>query len=706
MAEMRKPARESTDLRRRAEQRLRKKSAPAKAPSRADDPGRLLHELQVHQVQLEMQNEDLRRSQALLSATVAEYTALYDFAPVGYFTLDRQGHITRANLAGAKLLGHDRASLVGFRFAAFIAGDDCTAFIEILQQAADAQAQLTREIGLVAREDQPPRIALLQARLSPDGMSIQLAAVDVTERKRAERALRASEQQFQQLVQNMSVALVVHGPDGRILFSNPTADRLLGLTLEQLKTKEIIASEWHFVHENGTSMHTSEYPINRVLASGQPVTNFIIGLDRSDAEGRLWVIVNAYPEMDPDHQINRIVVTFSDISERIRAEAALRESYAQYRLLYENIRDAFCRVDMEGHILQCNQAYCAMLGYSSEEISHLTYLDVTPEAWHAMEAEIVAKQVLARGFSDIYEKEYRHKNGMVFPVELRTILTRDATGQPTDMWAIIRDISGRKRTEAALLKSRDQLELHVQKRTAALRKTNERLRALAAKLTAAEEVERLRVARLVHDSFIQTLSLANIRLGSIAQQLAGASLKDERAKVGEIRTLLKGAIQQSRLLVSDLAPPMLYELGLLPALQDLAARLGAEHDIPIRVKADRNFTLADKSLRGLLFQSTRELIINALKHAQASEINISLTKRERGLQISVADCGRGAEASQFAWSKSQATGGFGLFHIRQLVEGLGGRMQIDSVPGDGTCVRISIPLRALRPRKAKPVPSG
>ncbi|MGE5464143.1 MAG: PAS domain S-box protein, partial [Syntrophothermus sp.] len=144
--------------------------------------------------------------------------------------------------------------------------------------------------------------------------------------------------------------------------------------------------------------------------------------------------------------------------ERARAEDALRQSEARYRILHENLRDAFVQVDMQGNILNCNDIYCQMMGYSYEELTTLTYQDLTPERWHAMEERIVREQILPRGFSDIYEKEYRRKDGSVFPVELRTILWRDSSGQPKAMWAIIRDITDRKRAEEDLRKSEARIQ--------------------------------------------------------------------------------------------------------------------------------------------------------------------------------------------------------------------------------------------------------
>lgn len=126
-----------------------------------------------------------------------------------------------------------------------------------------------------------------------------------------------------------------------------------------------------------------------------------------------------------------------------------------YSELFESLMDGFAVVDMSGTIVESNGAFREMLGYSREEIAALRYEDITPEPWHEFEAGILRGQVLVRGYSEVYEKEYRDKRGLVFPVELRTCLLRDATGKAKGMWAIVRDISGRKRAEARLSESEE-----------------------------------------------------------------------------------------------------------------------------------------------------------------------------------------------------------------------------------------------------------
>jgi len=125
------------------------------------------------------------------------------------------------------------------------------------------------------------------------------------------------------------------------------------------------------------------------------------------------------------------------------------------RYLFNNMMDAFAGVGLDGRIVTCNDLFCDMVGYSRQELLSMTYQDLTPEKWHRFEADILRDQVLPRGYSDVYQKEYRHRNGTVFPVELRVCLHRDPMGVPDCMWAIVRDISERKCMEEALRASEE-----------------------------------------------------------------------------------------------------------------------------------------------------------------------------------------------------------------------------------------------------------
>lgn len=154
-----------------------------------------------------------------------------------------------------------------------------------------------------------------------------------------------------------------------------------------------------------------------------------------------------------------IRISVVNLGELSAAENEQIKEESRYHLLYESIRDAFVLVDMSGKLIRFNQVFQNMLGYSAEELQHKTYKDITPPKWHSYEAQIVEQEVFCDGESSIYEKEYIHKDGTVIPVELKTVLVKNAAGGAEGMWAVVRDISCRKRAQAELLVSESRYRL-------------------------------------------------------------------------------------------------------------------------------------------------------------------------------------------------------------------------------------------------------
>jgi len=227
--------------------------------------------------------------------------------------------------------------------------------------------------------------------------------------------------------------------EGLILKANLTAARLLGVERSGLIGQSL---PHLIVRDDLDSYHVHR---KQLFETQQPQVCELRML-RKDGSW-FWARMEATAAQDADSGSRVCLAVISDITDRKLAEESWRESEAKFRRLYHSMMDAFVSVDMNGYIQDCNQTFQALLGYSETELRQLTYRDITPEKWHAVEAAIVREQILVRGCSDVYEKEYRRKDGTVFPVELRTFLVRDNSGNPLAMWAIVRDITERTRAE-------------------------------------------------------------------------------------------------------------------------------------------------------------------------------------------------------------------------------------------------------------------
>jgi PAS domain S-box-containing protein len=179
---------DAAELRRRAEVHL-KTTGPEADYSRSDDETRrLLHELQVHQIELEMQNVELRQARDELETALGKYTDLYDFAPVGYFTLDREGIIRAVNLRGASLLGIERSRLLGRRLEPIVTVADRPGFTAFLRTVFESQAKAACELALL-KEDEGPLFVQIEAVAVASGQECLAAILDISERRRMEETL-------------------------------------------------------------------------------------------------------------------------------------------------------------------------------------------------------------------------------------------------------------------------------------------------------------------------------------------------------------------------------------------------------------------------------------------------------------------------------------------------------------------------------------
>lgn len=304
-----------------------------------------------------------------------------------------------------------------------------------------------------------------------------------------------------------------------------------------------------------------------------------------------------------------------------------------------------------------------------------------------------------------YEFRIVRPDGQVRWIESRGRVTYDVEGKPFRVVGVNVDISERKQTIEQLQQLNETLEQRVAERTALAQQRAEQLRQLAAEVTRAEERERRRIARLLHDDLQQVLVAAQIKLNTVCKQMQDEKSTDSLAQVGE---LLDQAVGELCSLTAELSPPVLYDRGLIGGLEWLARRTEEKHHLPVKVEAEAAAEPPGEALRVFLFQIVRELLLNVVKHARAGAARIELSRPDGHLELSVADNGVGCDLTELESRGSSR--GFGLFSIRERLELLGGRLQITSTPGQGTRATIAIPESQIRweesgrtaPRPAEP----
>jgi PAS domain S-box-containing protein len=250
-----------------------------------------------------------------------------------------------------------------------------------------------------------------------------------------------ADQFYQTIVENALEGIWVIDTKGFTTYVNNRMAEMLGYSIHEMLGK----SFYEFMDGEATRQATTNLEKRRDGVSEQHSFMF-----RRKNGSNVWTMIATNPMYNEEQEVIGAVAFVSDLTEARVMNQALIESERKYRALHESLMDGFVLVDMHGQIVEFNESYRLLLGYDRDELHRKTYVDITPECWHAIEAEIVTNQILLRGYSNVYEKEYVNKKGSRIPVELRTFLIRNEHGDNEGMWAIVRDISIRKKAEGEL----------------------------------------------------------------------------------------------------------------------------------------------------------------------------------------------------------------------------------------------------------------
>lgn len=324
------------ELRCQAAERLQKKKQNIAEPSTPEELRRLVQELEVHQIELEMQNEELQQARSELESYLTKYTDLYDFAPAGYFTLDQKGVILGVNLNGTRMFKIERSVILNQRFERFIITEYRSAFSAFLEKVFQDRTQETIDIVLQI-EGHGLIYAHIEAIVSENRRECRVALMDITAQKKSEKKLQESEQKYRSLYETMSQGVLYQESDGKIISANPAAEKIFGMSLEQMQGRTPKDLNWLTIHEDGSDFPVETHPAMVALRTGENVKNVVMGMFLAQSGRYKWIRITAVPKFmpgnDKPHQVFSTIENISHVKRMVEYNKLTPREKEVFKLL-------------------------------------------------------------------------------------------------------------------------------------------------------------------------------------------------------------------------------------------------------------------------------------------------------------------------------------------------------------------------------------
>jgi PAS domain S-box-containing protein len=521
-------------------------------------------------------------------------------------------------------------------------------------------------IGLMAIMD---RKAMQRVEVAEATLSIFAARTAAElQRQQAELSLRQQEEMLRRIVDSVPGGVFTIGPDGAILQANDEAQRFLGLSWEQLRTRRVADWEGRVVWENGRPAAIADLPVTRCLQTGQAQPRAVIGVCQENGQQR-WGLFSTVPYLDAGtNQPAGAIVTFLDITERRRDEEKLRQSEEYHRVISELTSDyAYdyrVNADHSMTLVAMTEGLTRVTGYT---VGELERAGGWPHLIHPEDRPLVEQRASAlfAGQATVEELRIVTKSGQVRWIRYSTLPLWDKEqDRVVRLVGAVQDITERKHYE-------DQLDNYAQQ-----------LQALSRRLLDVQEEERRHIARELHDEIGQRLTGLKFAL-DMDTRVPPTEMRAHLAKAQEI---VKDLTAHVRDLSMVLRPTMLDDLGLVPALrwhlrrftEQTKIQVAFEHELDRRLPAD---------LETAAYRIVQEALTNVARHSQAPQATVRLWLDGEVLWLQIEDRGRGFDVDTVQKTVTSS----GLSGMQERARLLGGRLNIQSRLGRGTCLIAELP---------------
>jgi PAS domain S-box-containing protein len=515
-----------------------------------------------------------------------------------------------------------------------------------------------------------------------------ISTSEVPSKKQFADEITQSEARFRAIFEDAALGIGILGLDRRLIDANPALCRMYGLTRDELigHTPEIVT------HPDDYSQSTNDF---QLFLSGK--IDYYQGERRYLRKGGnpFWAHVTMSFVRDIDNKPLYIVGIVIDIDDRKRAQLDLHISEERFRAIFDNTAIGMTLSTLDRHVIQMNEALTRITGYSLEELQALHPTDLAhPQDRHLGRQEFADLLAGKRKVFSV-EQRYFHKSGRIFWGRATYSLVYDADGQPCSLVGLMEDITEAKLAAEKLATQeteyRQMLEQKIAERTLELRQINQRLeeeifqrqkaeQALADK--AAQDAirsERTRLARDLHDAVTQTLFSSSL-IAEVLPDLWEINPEEGEKRLEELRQLTRGALAEMRTLLIELRPDSLVKIPLPDLLRQLCESLIGRARLPIQFSPEGQSKIPP-DVQIALYRITQEALNNIVKHAKATQVNVSLQMGST-VRLRIVDDGCGFNLASISPDH------LGLKIMCERGESIGARCSIYSQPGEGTHISV------------------
>jgi PAS domain S-box-containing protein len=681
-------------------------------------------ELEQRMTELQEENNKLKLMETEWRESEEKYRTLVENVNIGVYrnTGDPRGRFLQANPAMVRMFGYD--SVEEFMNVSvsdlYQDPEDRKRFITIIKKDGFVQDEEIR----LHKKDGTPIWCAVRAKIQYDqnGTVQWMDGVieDITERKRAEEALRESERRLSDIIDFLPDATFAIDLEGRVITWNRAIEEMT-----DMKAKDILGKG---THEYAMPFYGMRRPIliDLALNPDEETEKKYAFISRkgdciiAEPEGPtnvrgkdLFLWGKASPIYDHNGNIIGAIESIRDITDRKCTEEALKKEKDKAQRYLDVAGVMLVVINADQTVALINKKGCDVLGYSEEDIIGKNWIDMfVPERMHSGIKSVFTKLMNGDIAPVVYfENPVLTKMGMERTIAWHNTLLTDEFNNITGTLSSGEDITERKKAEEALKQARSELEIRVKERTAELTKVNmelkreiverkrsdealqaseKQLRFLSTQLVTAQEDERKHIAQELHDSIGQILTTVKFGVERTAHDVSRVS--DESGVVTSLESLVpivQNGIEEIRRICSDLWPFILDDLGILATISWFCREFQKVcPDICIDKHIDIEENDVPVNLKIVIYRILQEAVNNIAKHSNADHVRCSLGKKRGRIDLSIEDNGKGFDTEGIRY-KDTSKRGFGLASMKKRTEMSGGSFTIESERGRGTTIRGS-----------------